>query len=338
MHAMAHASGAVVAALRRTRTGWRASPAVAEQAALPIGARPVLTTVQHARGLAALGEGRYADAYDHLRRIHDPADPAYHPDLRCFSLAELADAATHCGQAEAIAEIVAEMEEVARVTPSPALHADLRYTRAVLADEADAESLYAAALDADLRRMPFVRARVQLAYGEWLRRQRRTAESRPPPRTARETFDALGVIPWSERAWQELRASGENSRRRTGDARDVLTEQELQIAEMAADGLTNREIGEKLFMSHRTVGLHLYRIFPKLEITSRSALAAALRASDDLTEPVDRTPRTSNWKTRSRWSPAPARASAWPSPGPWSKRVYVGDRPASGTPPPNWPG
>lgn len=284
MDAMAHASGAVVAALRGNQDRMEGLAAVAEQVALTTGARPVLATVQHARGLAALGEGRYTDAYDHLRRIHDPADPAFHPDLRCFSLAELADAATHCGQGHAIAGTVAELEEVARLTPSPALHADLRYTRAVLADEATAEARYAEALDADLRRLPFARARLQLAYGEWLRRQRRMAESRAPLRTARETFDALGVIPWSERAWQELRASGESGRRRTGDARDVLTAQELQIAQMAADGLTNREIGEKLHMSHRTVGSHLYRIFPKLEITSRSALAKALRATDDFTE------------------------------------------------------
>lgn len=286
MHAMAEASGAVVAALRGDQERVEGLAAAAEQVALPIGARPVLATVQLARGLAALGECRYADAYDHLRRMHDPADPAFHLALRCFSLAELADAAAHCGQGHAIAAIVADLEEVAGVTPSPALHADLRYARAVLADEAAAEPFFAAALDADLRRLPFVRARVQLAYGEWLRRRRRTAESRAPLRTARETFDALGVIPWSERARQELRASGESSRRRTREARDVLTAQELQIAQMAADGLTNREIGEKLYLSHRTVGSHLYRIFPKLEITSRSALATALATPDTLGDAV----------------------------------------------------
>lgn len=81
---------------------------------------------------------------------------------------------------------------MALTTPSPSLHADLRYARAVLADEAAAGPFFDAALGADLRRWPFVRARVQLAYGEWLRRQRRTAESRAPLRMARETFDALG--------------------------------------------------------------------------------------------------------------------------------------------------
>jgi DNA-binding NarL/FixJ family response regulator len=89
----------------------------------------------------------------------------------------------------------------------------------------------------------------------------------------------LGTIPWGERARQELRAAGETSRGRTPDARDWLTPQELQIAQMAATGLTNREIGQRLYLSHRTVSSHLHSIFPKLEITSRSALAAALRES-----------------------------------------------------------
>jgi DNA-binding CsgD family transcriptional regulator len=168
------------------------------------------------------------------------------------------------------------MEAVAQATPSPALHAGLRYARALLAADTDAEALFQAALRADLTRWPFARARVQLAYGGWLRRQRRAAESRGHLRAARETFDALGTIPWSERARQELRASGETSRRRTPDARDQLTPQELQIAQMAAEGLTNREIGERLYLSHRTVSSHLHRIFPKLGVTSRSSLRAAL--------------------------------------------------------------
>ncbi|MGW2161686.1 ATP-binding protein [Nonomuraea sp. NPDC001699] len=279
MHAIAQASGAMLAALRGEQDRVESLAVAAEQVALPVGARPVLATVQLARGLAALGEGRYGDAFDHLRRMHDPADPAFHLALRCFSLAELADAAVHSGQGHAVAGIVEELEAVALTTPSSSLHADLRYARAVLADEAAAEPYFDAALAADLRRWPFVRARVQLAYGEWLRRQRRTAESRAPLRMARETFDALGVIPWSERARQELRASGESSRTRTSEPRDVLTAQELQIAQMAADGLTNREIGEKLYLSRRTVSSHLYRIFPKLGVTSRSALNSALRAS-----------------------------------------------------------
>ncbi len=170
-----------------------------------------------------------------------------------------------------------ELEPAADQTPSPWFQAGMRYARSLLADDEDAEALFQEALSADLTRLPFARARLLLAYGAWLRRQRRVAESRAPLRAARETFDALGVLPWGERARQELRAAGETSgRRRTAEAWDQLTPQELQIAQMAADGLSNREIGQQLYLSHRTVGSYLYRVFPKLGITSRSERRAVL--------------------------------------------------------------
>src|SRR4029453_9712301 len=174
------------------------------------------------------------EAYQHLRRMYDPADPAHHLALRCYAVGDLAEAAVRGGHREAAVGVISEMESVARITPSPALHAGLRYARALLAADADAEAMFGEALRAELARWPFARARVQLAYGGWLRRQRRATESRGHLRAARETFDALGTVPWSKRARQELRASGETSRRRTPDARDQLTAQELQIAQMAA--------------------------------------------------------------------------------------------------------
>ena len=149
-------------------------------------------------------------------------------------------------------------------------------TRALLADDEDAEQHFAEGLRADLDRWPFQRARLLLAYGEWLRRQRRIADSRAPLRTARDIFDALACASWSGRARRELRASGESSRRRDPGARDLLTAQELQIAQLAAEGLTNREIGQRLYLSHRTIATHLYRVFPKLGITARTELAVAL--------------------------------------------------------------
>jgi DNA-binding NarL/FixJ family response regulator len=91
-----------------------------------------------------------------------------------------------------------------------------------------------------------------------------------------ELFDVLGASAWSTRARQELRATGETVGPRTPEARDRLTAQELQIAQLAADGLSNREIGERLFLSHRTVGSHLYRIYPKLDITARGQLRESL--------------------------------------------------------------
>jgi DNA-binding CsgD family transcriptional regulator len=156
------------------------------------------------------------------------------------------------------------------------LHLNVRYARAVLADGDAAAPLFDAALAADLSAWPLARARLLLAYGTWLRRQRRNADARGPLRAARDGFDALGATHWGQRAREELRASGEASRRRAVFARDQLTPQELQIATLAARGLTNREIGQHLYLSHRTVGSHLYRAFPKLGITARSQLSEAL--------------------------------------------------------------
>lgn len=284
LYGLMRAIQAAPAALRGDRDRVRVLTAEAEQAGLPVGARPVLACAQMARGLASLGAGRFEEAYTELRRMHDRADPCYQVALRCVAIADLVDAAAHCGRAAEIEDIMGEMESAALKTPSPALHAGLRFARALLADDTEAEPLYTAALSADLAGWPFIRARTQLAYGEWLRRQRRAADSRPHLRAARETFDALGVIPWSDRARQELRASGETSRSRNLDARDQLTPQELQIAQMAASGLTNREIGQKLYLSHRTISSHLHRIFPKLGVASRSELASTLHSDPDLVE------------------------------------------------------
>jgi DNA-binding CsgD family transcriptional regulator len=135
------------------------------------------------------------------------------------------------------------------------------------------------ALGADLTHWPLQRARLVLAYGRWLRRQRRIAESRTPLRDARDAFDAMGCAAWGGQARRELRASGETSRRRDLAASDQLTAQELQIARLAAQGLSNRDIAQRLYLSHRTIGTHLYRIFPKLGITSRGELRSALSAS-----------------------------------------------------------
>lgn len=102
------------------------------------------------------------------------------------------------------------------------------------------------------------------------------AESRSPLREAAHTFEGLGLIRLARRARRELRASGEAPRRRVPDAWQQLTPQERQIAQLAAEGLSNRDIGERLFLSPRTVGSHLYRLFPKLAVTSRTQLRAAL--------------------------------------------------------------
>ncbi len=276
IRATAQAVQAVLAALTGDQATVAGLAAQAERVSVPIGAGAVLAAAQLARGLAALGGGRPAEALEHLRRLHDPADPAYHVAVSCCVIGDIAEAAHRSGNTESIGAFIAAMEKAAGQTPSPALHAGLRYARAVLASDAEASAAFETALRSDLSSWPFLRARTQLAYGEWLHQQRQDAASRAPLRAARETFDALGVIPWSERARQQLRATGEKSRPRTPEARDQLTPQELQIAQLAADGLTNREIAQMVFLSHRTVSSHLYRAFPKLGITSRTQLQGVL--------------------------------------------------------------
>jgi DNA-binding CsgD family transcriptional regulator len=273
---VAYLAQAAVAAAGGDNARAEALAAGAEKGLLAAGAHPMLSLVQLVRGLAALGQGRHAEAYDQLRRIFDPTDLAYHPHVRFWVATEYLDAALHSDHLEAARTVVAEMEVLSEATRSPLLRVALCYARPILADDECAEALYLASLGEHLANWPFLRARLQLAYGVWLRRHRRKAESRVPLRAALEVFHALGVPLWAERARQELRASGETIRPRTPDARDQLSPQEWQIAQLAAEGLSNREIGQRLYLSHRTVGSHLYRLFPKLGITTRAELHTVL--------------------------------------------------------------
>jgi DNA-binding NarL/FixJ family response regulator len=119
-------------------------------------------------------------------------------------------------------------------------------------------------------------ARTQLLYGEWLRRQTRRVDARTPLRQALEVFEAAGAAAFATRASLELRATGEQARRRTPDTLVDLTEREAQVAALAVEGLSNPEIGMQLFISARTVEYHLHKVFAKLGITSRAQLRAAL--------------------------------------------------------------
>ena len=249
----------------------------AEAMLLPLGANPLLSLVALARGRQALAHERFAEAYAQLLRIFDPNDAAYQQFVCGWVLADLADAALQGdGGREVVDELLREWEAVATATGAPHLDVQLRYAKAILADEGNAEPLYESAMSAGAEGWPFYAARAQLAYGGWLRRQHRMTESRAPLREAAQSFEALGLLRFAERARRELRASGEAPRRRVPEAWAQLTPQELQIAQLAAEGLSNREIGERLYLSHRTVGSHLYRLFPKLGVTSRTQLRDAL--------------------------------------------------------------
>jgi len=240
----------------------------------------MLSMVQFARGRAAIAQGRYADAYEQLRRVFDRTDIAHHPFVGGWAVADFVDAAVRGGGSlDSARKTLAEYERIATLTQGPLLRAQLAYVRPLIASASQAEALFQSALQNELASWPCYRGRLLLAYGSWLRRQRRAADSRVPLRAAAEAFHALGFVQSSERARQELRASGETSRPRVAEAWNQLSPQELQIARMAAGGMTNRQIGEKLYLSHRTIGSHLYRIFPKLGITSRAELRDVLEAA-----------------------------------------------------------
>jgi DNA-binding CsgD family transcriptional regulator len=258
-----------VEALRGNGDIARELAARGERALLSSGAHTMLALVNVARGIEALADARYAEAFETLDQVFDSSDVAFHPHVRFATLSHLAEAGARSDHHD---EVWARIRELAPFdTSSPALRVGLVCARALLSPD---ETALRAALDANLADWPFERARVQLAYGEWLRR-RRPKQARPVLRAAATTFEALGALPWAERARAELRASGE-SRRRPDDGIDQLTPQELQVARLVVAGLSNREIAGRLFLSPRTVSTHLYRIYPKVGISSRAELAGVM--------------------------------------------------------------
>src|SRR4029453_2930860 len=263
---------ALVTALRGTQQDFEAVVAQPERRIQSMNGGPLLATAHLARGAAAMGQGRHEEALCHLWSVFDDAQPAFHQFMRWSGLLDLVEAAVGCGQTDLLVDPLAELEHIAERGGSPFLQAELAAARPLLAADDDAERLFVAALGSALRDHPFLRARTQFSFGRWLRRQRRPADARTPLRQSIEVFDMLGASQWSKRARHELRATGERIGQRTPDARDRLTAQELQIAELGGEGVSNREIGERLFLSHRTVGGHLYRIFPKLGVTNRAQL------------------------------------------------------------------
>ncbi len=235
----------------------------------------LLAKGEFARGVIATTAGRQSDAVDHFSRMFLPDGPAFHELVAHAAAPLVINCAVRAGRLDDARRLMDELEAMAERTTAPLVLIGVRLGRALLADESEAENLYEKALDSDPK-WPFHYARLEMAFGAWLRRRRRITESRPHLRSARDAFDALGLQPWADKARAELRASGERNAEPAPKTAQPLTPQELQIAQMAAAGLSNREIGDRLFLSHRTVGAHLYRVFPKLGIVSRSELTQAL--------------------------------------------------------------
>lgn len=246
----------------------------------PLQSRSVAVFARRALGTAAVAEGDYETAYAQFRSAFTDAGDPVHYHVSYTLLAELAAAAVRRGQRDQAAELLERSARSLGTGMSARVAALIDRGRALLADPEHAEPFFQAALARPAgEQWPFERAQTRLDYGEWLRRQRRIAEARPLLSAARETFQRLGARPWTERAQAELRAAGIEATDVVSSAFTELSPQQQQIVQLAARGLTNREIGEKLFLSPRTVGSHLYRVFPKLGITARSQLRDVLEGT-----------------------------------------------------------
>jgi DNA-binding CsgD family transcriptional regulator len=230
----------------------------------------IVANASWALGLLDLTEGRPTEALDRLMTL----TTVYRSTpVLLLAAGDLAEAAVRAGQPDAAAEVLAELERWARHGGRPWVQVIIHRCRALLSEGEDAERHFSAALDAERPgQRPFELARTELLYGEWLRRERRRFEARTHLRTALELFERLGAGPWLERARSELLATGETARKRNLGAFFQLTPQELQIARLARQGLTNREIAAQLYLSSHTVSYHLHKIFRKLGISSRAEL------------------------------------------------------------------
>ncbi|MFJ9554258.1 AAA family ATPase [Nocardiopsis sp. NPDC101807] len=274
-HAVACAA-AVDATVLAHRGDAVAARARAEEALAlvdPLESRSVGVYARRALGAAAVAEGAYGTAYDHFRALFTADGAPVHYHASHPALADLAAAAVRSGHREEAAAIVERCARSLAKGASPRLGALISRARGLLADPEDAEPhLRAALADPVLAHWPFEHAQALLDLAERLRRRRRIAEARAPLAEALEVFRRLGARPWIERARAEARAAGLDVADAAPDALAELSPQQQQIVRLASRGLTNREIGEKLFLSPRTVGSHLYRSFPKLGVTARSQL------------------------------------------------------------------
>jgi DNA-binding CsgD family transcriptional regulator len=239
------------------------------------------TTALRAYWAAAVqynGLGRYQEAASAARRATTNALNHWIPT---WVLPELVEAATRGGDAELARDALERLAKTTQPCGTDfALGIEAR-CRALVSDGKAAEELYREAIERLRRtRLRPELARAHLLYGEWLRRENRRVNAREQLRTAHEILVAIGMEAFAERARKELQATGEKVRKRTVETRDDLTAQERQIARLARDGLSNPEIGARLFLSSRTVEWHLRNVFTKLGIRSRRELANALAGPD----------------------------------------------------------
>jgi DNA-binding CsgD family transcriptional regulator len=277
--AAAHGDEVRTRALVDAVVGWAA----------PRGLRTLVDEGQQVLALAALGRCDAENAYRHATAVTGPGRlGAPGTAARRVSM-DLVEAAFRVGRGEEARRHVQAMRDVPGHAVSPRFAMLTVASAALVAEPEDAAALFEEALAApDVDRWPFDQARIQLAYGEHLRRQRRAGLCRVVLGAALDTFERLGARPWAAQARHGLRASGLTIGHPVA-AGAALTPDERAVAALAATGLTNKEIARRLMVSHHTVAARLYQVFPKLGVGSRAALRNAMLVLDG--DPVARLDR-----------------------------------------------
>ena len=244
------------------------------------GAGLAITWAEHLWALHASATGDYESAYRHLTRIGPVGALAPYNPQALWVLFDVVEAAVATGRCDSARAHVAAMRRCGIDRLSPRVRMVVTGCAALAAGDSTSAALYTEALDVpEGPQWPFDRARIELAFGEHLRSRRDLDRARLHLGSALDTFHRLGARPWEDRGAAQLRAAGVElspSPRGQGTGVATLSPRERQVAELAGRGLTNREIGDQLFLSPRSVGAILYRLFPRLGITSRAALGAAL--------------------------------------------------------------
>ena len=261
--AAAHGDDVRTRALVYAVVGWAA----------PRGVRTLVDEGQQVLALAALGRGDAENAYRHATAVTRPGRlGAPGTAARRVSM-DLVEAAVRVGRGEEARRHVQAMRDVPGHAVSPRFAMLTAASAALVAEPEDAAALFEALAAPDAYRWPFDQARIQLAYGEHLRRQRRAGPSRVVLGAALDTFERLGARPWAAQARHGLRASGLTIGHPVAPGAAVaLTPDERAVAALAATGLTNKEIARRLMVSHHAVAARLYQAFPKLGVGSRAAL------------------------------------------------------------------
>jgi DNA-binding CsgD family transcriptional regulator len=270
---------ALLAVFRGRETEATALIQSTKEEATAVGHGAVVQAAEWAAAILYNSLGRYEDAFAAAHRAS--GDSPEEQFISAWALLELLEAATRSGNREAAEIALGRIVETTAYSTTDSARGISARSRALISEGAAAEKLYQEGVERlERSRLRPELARAHLLWGEWLRREGRRLEAREQLRTGLDMFNAMGMDAFARRAERELSATGERSRKRTDHSRADLTPQEAQIASLARDGLSNAEIGTRLFLTARTVEWHLHHVFAKLAISSRKQLRDVLLDGD----------------------------------------------------------